>query len=230
MIPRRGDGYRDLMTNPGPGCCRPRYSVFDDRIVRYELQAYRKNGPDSQSRELVSVLEREGLEGATALDIGAGIGTIGHALVAAGVGRLTDIDGSPAFITAAREEAERLGTVDRWQFIEGDYVELADDIGPVDVVTLGRVLCCYEDWRGLVAASTARTRRLYGLVYPVSRWWIRAGATLANVVLRLFTQRFLLYVHPDREVDAAIRAAGFQRIHMRRGLFWQTAAYRRVAA
>lgn len=216
------------MTSSGPGCCRPRYSVFDDGIVRYELDAYRRNGPDSQSRELVSVLEREGLQGATAVDIGAGIGGIGHAMLAAGVSRLTDIDGSPAFIAAARQEAERLGTVDRWQFIEGDYVELADEIGPAEVVTLGRVLCCYEDWRGLVASSTARTRRLYGLVYPVSRWWIRAGATLANRVLRLFTQRFLIYVHPDRQVDSAILAAGFERIHTRRGLFWQTAAYRRT--
>jgi 2-polyprenyl-3-methyl-5-hydroxy-6-metoxy-1,4-benzoquinol methylase len=218
------------VTCPGPGCCGPRYSVFDDRIVREELKAYRRNGTDRQSRELVGVLEREGIQGATAVDIGAGIGDIGHALVAAGVAHLTDIDGSPAFLAAAREEAEQQGTVDRWQFVEGDYVALADDIGPAEVITLGRVLCCYEDWRGLVAASTARTRRLYGLVYPVSRWWIRAGAAMANAVFGLFTQRLRIYVHPDRQVDAAVRAAGFERIHARLGSFWQIAAYRRVAA
>ena len=96
------------MTSPGngPGCCPPRYNVFDDREARGKLDAYRKDGPDAQSRELVGILERQGIEGATAVDIGAGIGAIGHALVAAGVGRLTDIDGSPAFLAAAREEAE----------------------------------------------------------------------------------------------------------------------------
>jgi hypothetical protein len=202
--------------------------VFDDRIVREELRAYRRKGPDAQSRELVAVLERGGLRGAAAVDIGAGIGAIGHGLVAAGVSHVTDVDGSPAFLAAARQEAERLGTDDRWRFIEGDYVGLADEIGPVEVMTLGRVVCCYNDWRALVMSSTAHTRQLYGLVYPVSRWWIRMGAGLTNAVLGIFTQRLRIYIHPDRQIDAAIRAAGFERIHARRGLFWQTAAYRRV--
>jgi predicted TPR repeat methyltransferase len=216
------------VTCPDPGCCPPRYNVFDDREVRGKLDAYRKKGPDAQSRELVEVLERQGIEGATAVEIGAGIGAIGHALVAAGVAHLTDIDGSPAFLAAARQEAERQGTADRWQFVEGDYVALADEIGPADVMALGRVVCCYADWRELVAASTARTLRLYGLVYPVSRWWLRAGATLANAVVGLFRPGDRIYIHPDRQVDAAIRAAGFEPIHTRRGPFWQTAVYRRV--
>jgi hypothetical protein len=195
--------------------------------VRQELIAYRRKGPDPQIRELVSILGREGREGAPAVDIGAGVGAIGHGLLAAGAAQVTDIDGSPAFLAAAREEAERLGTADRWRFREGDYVEAADDIGPADVVTLGRVLCCYQDWRGLVAASTSQARRLYGVIYPVSRWWIRAGATVTNPIIRLFTQRLRIYIHPDRQVDAAVRAAGFERIHARRGILWQTVVYRR---
>jgi Methyltransferase domain len=218
------------VTPPGPGCCRPRYSVFDERLVQGEVRTYRRNGPDQQSRELAGALLREGLQGATAVDIGAGVGAIGHQLVAAGAAQLTDVDGSPAYLAAAREEAERLGTADRWQFLEGDYVALAGDIGQVDVVTLGRVLCCYEDWRVLVSASTARARRLYGVIYPVSRWWIRAGAAVANAIAGLFTDKLRIYIHPDRQVDTAIRAAGFEPIHQHRGLFWQTVAYRRVAA
>jgi 16S rRNA G966 N2-methylase RsmD len=194
------------------------------------MEDYRKNGPDAESRELVDVLVQQGIEGATAVDIGSGIGAIGHALVAAGIAQLTDVDGSPAFLAAARDEAARLGREERWQFVEGDYVALADEIGPAEVMTLGRVVCCYEDWRGLVAASTARTHRLYGLVYPVSRWWIRAGATLANAVVGLFRPGDRIYIHPDQEVDAAVRAAGFEAIHARRGTFWQTAVYRRIAA
>lgn len=218
------------MSCPGPGCgCEPRYSILDDRLVRGELSVYRRNGPDRQSRELVAVLAREGLDGAKTVDIGAGIGGIGHGLVAAGAAEVTDIDGSPAYLAAAREEAERVGTADRWRFLEGDYVARADEIGPVDVVTLGKVLCCYEDWRELVAASTAHARRLYGLVYPVSRWWAHAAALVLNPLARLFMRRFRFFVHPEDEVDAAVRAAGFERIHAHRGLFWQVAAYRRIA-
>lgn len=217
------------MTCPGPGCCPPRCAVFNDRVAADELRAYRRKGPDAQSRELVSVMAGEGLSGATAVDIGAGIGTIGHGLVASGVSRLIDVDGSPAYLAAASEEAERRGTADRWRFVEGDYVTLADEIGPAEVVTLGRVLCCYEDWRGLVLASTARTGRLYGLVYPVSRWWVRLTVALGNATFRLLRQSTHFYVHPDREVDAAIRAAGFEQVFARKGAFWQTAVYRRIS-
>ncbi len=223
-------GYRGRVTRPDPSCCRPHYSVFDEDLAREDLESYREEGADAQSHELLTVLEREGLEGATAVDIGAGVGAIGHALVAAGVSHLTDVDGSPAYLAAARDEAERQGTLDRWEFREGDYVALAGDIGPAQVVTLGRVLCCYADWRGLVGASTAHAQRLYGLVYPVSRWWLRLAASVANPLFRLTRQQFRIYVHPDRQIHAAIRAAGFERIHARRGLVWQTAVYRRVHA
>ncbi len=218
------------MTRPEPSCCRPHYSVFDEAIAREDLEDYRADGPDLESADLVAALDREGLTGATAVDIGSGVGTIGHALVAAGVVHLTDVDGSPAYLAAAREEAERLGTLDRWEFREGDYVALAGDIGPAQVVTLGRVVCCYADWRGLVAASTAHAQRLYGLVYPVSRWWLRLAASIANPLFRLTRRTFRIYIHPDRAVDAAIRAAGFEQIHNRRGLVWQTAVYRRAAS
>ncbi len=218
------------MTRHEPGCCPPRYSIFDDSIAREDLDAYRDEGPDDESRDLVDVLAREGIAGARAVDIGSGVGTIGHALVAAGVSHLTDVDGSPAYLAAAREEAGRLGTLERWEFREGDYVALADEIGPAEVVTLGRVVCCYADWRALVEASTARTLRLYGLVFPVSRWWLRLAAMIADPIFWLTRRSFRIYIHPDREIDATIRAAGFERIHNRRGLVWQSAVYRRVAA
>jgi predicted TPR repeat methyltransferase len=213
-----------------PSCCRPPYSVFDEKIADEDLRVYRDEGPDELTRELVSVLERHGLEGASAVDIGSGVGAIGHALVAAGVSHLTDVDGSPAYLAAARAEAERLGTLDRWTFREGDYVQLANEVGPADVVTLGRVVCCYADWRGLVRTSSTNARRLYGLVFPVSRWWLRLAATLANPLFRLARRTFRIYVHPDREIDAVILAAGFERIHHRRGLVWQATVYRRVGA
>ena len=57
----------------------------------------------------------------------------------------------------------------------------------------------------------------------------REVPTLANAVVGLFRPGDRIYIHPDRQVDAAIRAAGFEPIHARRGPFWQTAVYRRVA-
>ena len=91
------------MVDP-PNCCRPHYAVFDDRIVKQELALYRRNGPDAQTRELIEVLVREGIEGAGVVDIGAGLGAIGHGLVASGAASVTDVDGSPAYKVVVREK------------------------------------------------------------------------------------------------------------------------------
>ncbi len=96
------------------------------------------------------------------------------------------------------------------------------------MVTLARVICCYPDWIALVDASVSHARRLYGLIYPVDRWWIRAGASVGNVLLRLVRQSFRFHVHPTRAVDARVRAAGFARVLGRRGLVWQVVLYERA--
>jgi magnesium-protoporphyrin O-methyltransferase len=111
----------------------------------------------------------------------------------------------------------------------GDFVDLAADIAPADLVVLDRVICCYPDMDALVRASVVRARVRYGLVYPRDSWWIRAGAIVLNGLGRVFRMRTRAYVHRTRAVDAIVRAAGFEpRLH-RHTLFWQVAVYERAA-
>jgi magnesium-protoporphyrin O-methyltransferase len=79
-------------------------------------------------------------------------------------------------LAAYRQEARRQGDLDRVEYRHGDFVQLADEIGPADIVTLVRVLCCYRDMPALVRASARRARRSYGVIYPRSTWWMRAAA------------------------------------------------------
>lgn len=220
-----------MMAPMGPDCCRPDYdAVFDDRAARRELAAYRRRGTTGTTRELLEAIRNAGVEGATVLDIGGGVGVIGSELLAAGATRLTDVDASRPYLATAREEIERRGFADRAAFRYGDFVELAGEIEPADVVTLDRVICCYGDWTALVDRSTERARRLYGLVFPRDRWWMRVIVAAGNLGLRLFRQRFRFYVHPERAVDERIRAAGFEVVHHRRGIAWQSVLYRRREA
>ncbi|MEO6578131.1 MAG: hypothetical protein ABIO99_04445, partial [Candidatus Limnocylindria bacterium] len=138
---------------------------------------------------------------------------------------LTDVDASRAYLAAARLEAERRGFGDQASFVNADFVEIADDVEAADLVTLDRVLCCYGDWTALVDRSVAHARRAYGLVYPVERRWLRFGASVVNLGLRLFRQSFRFHVHPERLVDARIRAAGFEAAMRHRGPIWQTVVY-----
>jgi hypothetical protein len=51
-------------------------------------------------------------------------------------------------------------------FQYGDFVALAPALSAADVVTLDRVICCYDDMPALVGRSAALAERLYGVVYP----------------------------------------------------------------
>jgi SAM-dependent methyltransferase len=201
-------------------CCQTDYdALFDDRAARRELSDYRRRGARGTTAQLLDAIRGEGVIGASVLDIGGGVGVIGAELLRAGAASLADVDASRPYLAAARSEIDRRGYGDRATFAHGDFVALAQDVAEADIVTLDRVICCYEDWSSLVDRSLERARRLYGLVYPVA---------IVRGVSRLFGQPAPFAVHPDRAVDARIRAAGFAPVLQQRGLAWQTVLYRRV--
>jgi SAM-dependent methyltransferase len=215
---------------PAP-CCDADYdAMFDARTARRDLAAYHRSGATGSTGRLIDAIKAAGVNGATVLDIGGGVGVVGFELMAAGADRLTDVDAARAYVAVARREATRRGLEDRTTFHHGDFVALADGIDSADIVTLDRVVCCYRDWVALVDRSVARARRLYGLVYPRDRWWTRIGIGMGNLMLRLSRKSYRGYVHSERAIDARVRAAGFlPRIH-HRGWLWQTVVYERTRA
>ncbi|HET7030526.1 MAG TPA: methyltransferase domain-containing protein [Candidatus Limnocylindrales bacterium] len=166
--------------------------------------------------------------GLTVLDIGAGIGAVHLELLKAGASAAVDVDGSPAYVAVAREEARRRGVADRVAYATGDIVELASSIEPADLVALDRVVCCYPDMAALVGLAADRTRRRVGFVYPRDAWWIRAGSATGNGILRLLRRRLRFWVHRTADVESVIAAAGLRPAFRRRGIFWQVAVFERA--
>jgi SAM-dependent methyltransferase len=209
-------------------CCQGVDEFFNERTARFDLRRYRRRGPSKQTRVLLDAIRDRGVHGATLLDIGGGVGAIQQELLAAGAAHVTAVEASPAYLQAAREEAQRRGTSDRVDYKSGDFVTLADAIEPADLVTLDRVICCYPDMEALVGASAARARRVYGLVYPQDGWWVRAGCGLANLAMRLRRRLFRAHVHRTGAVDAVVRANGLTPALRRRvGPIWQIVVYTR---
>ena len=200
---------------------------FDQETASEELDDYRRQGLAGTSRTLVEALVAAGVTGATLLDIGGGVGAVQHALLDAGAASAVHVDASSAYLQAAETEAEHRGLSDRIRFRHGDFVSLAAEVAPADVVTLDRVICCYHDMPALVEASAARAQRLYGLVYPRDAWWIRVGSRFANVFLWLQRTPFRIFVHPTNAVDAIVRRQGFHLQVHRRTWFWQVVVYER---
>ncbi len=201
---------------------------FDQKYVLKKLKKYRKNGAKKTTMQLVEALRAEGFDGMTLLDIGGGVGEIQHEMLKLGLRHATECEASAAYLEACRQEAERLGHSERIDHIQGDFVEIAKDIPPADIVTLERVICCYRDMPALVNASAQKSRSFYGVVYPLDRWWVRLGAEL-YYNLRFWLQRIPMreFVHPSAAVEAVIRSNGLQRCFYRAMGPWQVAVYAR---
>ena len=216
----------------GPGCrpdCACGANEFGEAEARRSLRSYRRSGPPKTTKWLIDGLSEGGVEGMTVLDIGAGVGAVYLELLASGATTATDIDGSPALVAVAREEAARRGVADRVRFEVGDFVALAGDTPPADLVVLDRVVCCYPDMESLIRLSSARALRRYGLVYPRDALWIRAGTVLLNGVVRLARRKIRAHIHRTAAVDGLVRAAGFAPRLRRSNLFWQVVVYERAA-
>ena len=212
-----------------PSCCRVDYDEqFNDEEARRDLLAYRAEGPDGTTRRLVAALIAEGVDGATLLDIGGGVGAVQLELLKAGVAASLDVDASAPYLLTAESEARELGWAERTSYLHGDFTSVADQVQPADIVTLDRVICCYPDVRRLVGLSAERARRLYGLVHPVDRWWIRLLVTIGNFGYRLFRNPYRMHVHRQALIDNLIRDAGLEPAGAHQSVFWRTATYRRA--
>jgi hypothetical protein len=202
-------------------------NVFSTKEAENDLKRYLRNGPESSTRALIDALVAEGIDGATLLDIGAGIGAIQLELLAAGAARAESVDATEAYVEIARQEASRRGFGDRASGRVADFVAVADDIAPADVVTLDKVVCCYRDMPALLTRASKHARRTVGLVYPRETWWNRLASRLFAGWGWLTRDATRWHIHPTAEIDALFSRAGFERHEVRRELIWHIAVYRR---
>ena len=215
-------------------CCSPDDPrldrQFDARHAEQQLRAYRRQGPRGLTRALVEALAAGGVEGRTVLDIGGGVGAVHHELLRSGAAAAVDVDASRAYISVARDEAERQGHVERVRYLAGDFVTLADAVDPADLVALDRVICCYPDMAALVGRSASLARRRYGLVYPRDSWFARAMVAVMNVGFRLSRSPFRTYIHRTADVDAILSDHGLVKRLRRTTPIWQLVIYERPTA
>jgi SAM-dependent methyltransferase len=212
-------------------CCDQDFErLFDEREAEHDLTEWREHGPRGATQDLIDALRADGVEGASLLDIGGGVGMVHLELLAAGAARAVDVDASAAFLAAARSEAERRGLTDQVEHRFGDVVELAADLPPADVVTLDRVICCYPNLEAILRAAMAPGPRLIGLVHPHDTWWMRSSMGFFNAVGRLLRRHHSFFVYRTAEIDRLMREGGFIVGSIGGGRVWRVAVYRRSVA
>jgi magnesium-protoporphyrin O-methyltransferase len=203
------------------------FEAYDEKIAAADLSKYRTKGSPPWARTLIDAIKAEGVDGATLLDIGGGIGVIQHELLASGAARATNVEASSAYLSVARSESERRGLGDRVTYYHGDFVDLAESIQSADVVTLDRVLNVYPDWERLASLSAERARRLYGVVIPRDTPFVRVVIAGINVAQRLRRKRVRAAIVPIDALERTLRARGLHRRFSENvGPAWRVLLYR----
>jgi magnesium-protoporphyrin O-methyltransferase len=208
--------------------CEVLASMFDRGTAKRDRDRYHSKGADRTTRMLLDLIRSSHVEGSTILDVGGGIGVIDQELLNAGAVRAVLVDASPAYLEVARDEARKSNLADRMEFVDGDFVQRAADIGGADIVTLDRVICCYPDAANLVGLSAARARRMYAIVLPRDRSLIRVAIRLLNFGFRLRRKGYRTYAHANRQIDELIAVAGLRPRTEVGTYFWRVDVYDRA--
>ncbi len=211
-------------------CCRPPRGyekMFGERSARRDAKRYRRKGLDDTARVMVAFLGRRGLAGASVLEIGGGVGALEAELLRAGAARAVNVELSPYYEATARELWREAGVEQAAAYEVADLAADGRQVGPADVVVMHRVVCCYQDYEGLVGAAAGRARRYLVMSFPRERLFIRAGLGVVNLVARLLRWEYRSYVHPVAGIVAAAERDGLRTELTHRGLVWQVAALER---
>ena len=210
----------------GKGCDE----FFSDTIARRDAGRYRRKGLSGPATRIVDYLRRRGaIDGATVLEVGAGIGALHLELLRSGAARATVIELSPAYEPYAHELARDAGVAGRVERHVLDFAEEAHAVAPADVVVLNKVVCCYPDYGRLVGAAAEHAGRWLVLTFPRDVWWTHLGVAAGNLVERVRRQTFRAYVHPPRAVLTVAESHGLRRAGVHIGLIWQFAALERAS-
>jgi Methyltransferase domain len=210
------------------GCCATGYErFFGPRLARRDARRYRRRGLDDTAQRLVDELASRGL-GASALEVGGGVGAIELELLKKGVERATIVELSHGYDEEATTLARDAQVEERIERRHGDFVEQEALVDPADVVVMHKVVCCYPDPEKLVGAAARHSRRLLALSFPRDTWWLRLAVRVGNVWFRLIGG-IETFLHEPARVVAIAESAGLKAVlHEPSGRIWRVAVFERA--
>jgi 2-polyprenyl-3-methyl-5-hydroxy-6-metoxy-1,4-benzoquinol methylase len=215
-----------------PSCCNPRGcdDFFTARMAERAAERYRKSGVDKTAARMLAFLEERGIEGATVLEVGGGIGDVQVELLNHGAARTLNLELSPAYDTEAARLVREAGVEARAERRIHDLAADPEGIEPADVVVLNRVVCCYPDYERLLGAAADHTRRLLVFSYPPRNLLSRVLLGSQNLLFRLRRKEFRTFAHPPARMLAVLEERGLVRTYDHRSIVWQIAGFERRAA
>jgi SAM-dependent methyltransferase len=212
------------------GCCarHGQEEYFGEKTAAHDARKYRRQGPDPMARSLARRAGARGVEGASVLEIGGGIGQVALELLQAGAASAEVVELLPEYEPFVRELASEAGVGERMAFRTADLVADPAAADPVDLVVMNKVVCCTPDGITLAGVAASLARRTLVLSFPREVWWARTGLATVNLYLRLRRRRFRVFVHPQAALEGAVEAHGLARASERNGPLFRIVAFERV--
>jgi magnesium-protoporphyrin O-methyltransferase len=212
-----------------PGCCDGEGydAVFTDRFARHVARRYDKRGLDATSTRMVDFLTGRGIEGASVLEIGGGVGEIQLELLRRGAARVTNLEISGGYEDEARRLLEQSGLGGRVTRRFLDIAQAPDEVEPADVVVLHRVVCCYPDYDRLLSAAGSHAGRLLVFSHPPENALSRGVIGAENLFRRLRRQSFRAFVHPAEAMVSVLARTGLAPSYVHAGRAWRVVGLER---
>ena len=212
-------------------CCdRPGYeTTFNGRFARRISRRYERRGLNRLQARLVDFLVEQGIEGATVLEIGGGVGDLHVELLRHGAVSVTNLEISHNYEDEAAKLLERSGMTGR---VTRRFVDIATDpdrVDPADVVVLHRVVCCYPDYGKLLSAAGAHAQRLLVFSHPPRNLVTRVSLGWDNLVRRIQRSDFRAFVHRPDAMLAVLEAQGLTPRYRHHGKVWDVVGLAREA-
>jgi 2-polyprenyl-3-methyl-5-hydroxy-6-metoxy-1,4-benzoquinol methylase len=212
---------------PGSCCSGDYQRFFGGRFARSSANRYRKRGLDKTARRMAAFLRDRGVDGASVLEIGGGVGQIEIELLKAGAARAQNLELSLGYEEEARKLAEETGVNERLDWRLHDLATDPDAVEPADIVVLHRVVCCYSDYKSLLEAAADHARRALVFSYPPRNTLSRAFYSVFNLAMRLMRNSFRGFAHPPGRMLAVLEGRGLDRTYDDRVGIWRVAGLER---
>jgi magnesium-protoporphyrin O-methyltransferase len=214
------------------GCCEPSGydSTFGDRFSRHLAKHYRRRGLDPTAARMVQFLTDRGVEGASVLEVGGGVGAIQLELLRRGAARTTNLELSDSYEADAAALARDAGVADRMSRRHLDLARRPEEVEPHDIVVLHRVVCCYPDYESLLGAAADHASRLLVFSHPPRNLISRFALGSRNLVYRIQRTPFRTYAHDPEAMTAAAGRRSLDVAYRHRGMAWHVVGLAAPAA
>ena len=199
------------------------FSFFAPRYCR----RFKKKGFEPSQKHLIEGLDFAGFSGLSILEIGCGVGHLHQTLIEKGAASATGIDLSDGMLKEASAWAKARNLEIKTNYIQGDFMDLADQVKQHEVTILDKVLCCYPDAEGLIQKSILKTEKVYAVTYPRNRFFARLFTFITGLVLGLFGSDFRNYIHDPEQIEHWIKISGFKKKYENKTFIWLTQVYTR---